>query len=579
MHAFADFALIFTVAVTVGLLLARVGLPAVLAYVTAGALLGPPGLQWVEKGELLDFVAELGVVMLLFTVGLEFSLSEVRRSWRAVIIGGLLQVGGTVAVTAAVAMLAGKSAAVGVAWGFLVALSSTAVVLRLLDARGESMAAHGRLVIGILIFQDLCVVPMMLMMPILSGDQTDLWSITRVLVTAVVLVGATLGLSQRVVPRLLRQVARGRSREMFLLAVLAIAGVTAWITSLTGLSLALGAFLAGMVLADTEYSHQAMAEVLPLRAVMMCVFFVTVGMLVDLELLVAQPLLVAGILSLIVVAKLGVAWVAGLVLRFPVRVAGLAGAALAQVGEFSFVLVGHATENKLVTAEESRLFLTASVLSIALAPLAVSAFPKFVAGSRALASVERILDRAAQAPEEVDYNELSGHVVVAGLGVGGRMVIAACEKAGIETVIIELNPDTVAKERLNGRKVVFGDVTAPEVLEHARIKDAVAFCLVTSDLAGSHRAAEVARALAPDLHIVFRTRFARDEGFERGPNVRVLSEEAAGAAAVAGAVLKELGIREWPEIIDELVAASAQVAADEEISLDTVATAARVVAG
>ncbi len=567
LQIFTDLALIFTVAVVLAMLLAKIRLPPVLAYVAAGALLGPPGLGWVKDGKELQLVAEIGVVLLLFTVGLEFSLSELKRSWKAVLIAGSVQVFGTIAASFGVATAFGYEWKAALVWGFLVSLSSTAVVLRLLDARGESKAAHGRLVIGVLIFQDLCVVPMMLLLPVLGGDGGDLAGVGLVFLKAVVIVGLTIVLSQQVMPKLLKLVARSRNREMFLLAVLAVAGVTAWVTSLTGLSLALGAFLAGIVLADTEYSHQALAEVLPIRAVMMCVFFVTIGMLLDVHLIVERPLAVGSLFGLIVFGKFAMAGIAGLVLRFPVRVAALAGAALAQVGEFSFVLAGHASQHHLLTSEESRLFLAASLLSIAAAPIAVALSPRLLAGSRALRPLERMLDRQVNAPEGVDFNELKNHVIIAGLGVGGRAVVSALESAGVDVVIIELNPNTVDRERQRGRRVVYGDVTAHEVLEHAGVKQARALCLVTSNIEASRFAAHTAREIRPDLPIILRTRFLREEGFERAPGIHVLSEEFAGAASIAGLVLRECGVEHWPDIVESLVSEHDQVPADQEVGL------------
>lgn len=566
LHLFTDLALIFTVAVGVALVGVRFGAPPVLAYLAAGVLLGPPGLGLVARGESIELLAEIGVILLLFTVGLEFSLREVRRSWKVILLAGSLQVGGMIGLTTAVAVLVGRSWQSGLAWGFLAAMSSTALVLRLLDARGETKAAHGRLVIGVLIFQDLCLVPMMLLLPVLAGQSTggNLW---MVFAKAILFVGGTLVLAQRVVPQLLGQVARARNREMFLLAVLAVAGGTAWITSLGGLSLALGAFLAGVLLADTEYAHQALADVLPFRSVMMCVFFVSIGMLVDIELIVDRPLDVAGMFLGLIAGNYLVMWIAGLMLRFPVRVAVLAAAALAQVGEFSFVLSGRVVELGLVDADDASVFLAASVLTMAATPILLAAFPKILAGSRVLGPLEGLLDRAAAIPEPIDLGEIRDHVIVAGLGVGGRVVVAALEQSGIDVVIVELNPATVETERTRGRNVVYGDVAAPEVLIHAGLGTARALCLVTSDVEASLRTMHVARTLRADIPVVVRTRFATEEGAARGPGVFVVSEEFAGAASVAGTVLRVCGVPSWPDVVDAMVADHEHVPAEQEDTL------------
>jgi CPA2 family monovalent cation:H+ antiporter-2 len=569
MHAEVDIlpqlGLIFTVAVGMALLLTRVGLPSVLAYVGTGFVLGPPCLALVERDSTLEGLAELGVILLLFTIGLEFSLDEIRRSWRAVLLGGALQVGLTVACVAVVGLLFGASPAVALTWGFLVSLSSTAVVLRLLDVRGEMKAAHGRLVVGVLIFQDLCVVPMMLLLPVLGGGEAG--SVVGVMLEGAVLVALILLISRVVVPPLLRQVARSRNREVFLLAVLAIAGLTAVATSFTGLSLALGAFLAGMVLAETQYAHQAMSDVLPLRAVMMCVFFVAIGMLIDLDAVFGAPLSVIGLFLGIMVGKFALVMVVALALRFPVRVAVLAAAALAQAGEFSLVLADEASGFGLITPEQQRLFLAASVLSIAVAPIAVMLSPRFLAGSPLLDPLERLLDGSSADPEPGGDKELHGHVIVAGLGVGGRTVVGALESAGLVPLIIELDPERVLAERARGRCAVFGDSSSHEVLHHAGILRARALVLAISDTAAAHHTVEVVRELRPDLPIVLRTRFLAEEGQERAPGVEVLSEEYAGAMTLAGLTLKSCGVADWTDVVAKLVGEHRSPPADAEDTL------------
>lgn len=551
---FTDLALLFSAAVLLALFLARFKLPPVLAYVGTGVLLGPPGLGLVARDEPLQILAEIGVIILLFTVGLEFSLSELRRSWRAILLAGSLQVLGTVGLGFAVATALGIAPASAITWGFLVSLGSTAVVLRGLDARGETKAAHGRLVVGVLIFQDLCVVPMMLLLPIFAGEGGGFASVIVTLLKAAAIVAIILLAARTVVPPLMASVAKTRNREVFLLAVLAMAGVTAYVTSMTGLSLALGAFLAGVVLADTQYSHQALADVLPLRAVMMCVFFVSIGMLVDIQAVQQHPWVVGLLFLGILVGKFGAMLVAGLALRFPVRVTALAAAALAQVGEFSFVLSSTASEHGLIDPTHEKLFLAASVLTIATAPVALSLFPKLLAGSRALAPLELRLD-GRTAPEVVDDQfSPEDHVIVAGLGVGGRSVLSALELAKIEHVIIELNPETVTEERKLGRHVVYGDVTSQEVLEHAGIHKAKAMVLVVSDAAASRRAADVARTLRADLPIILRTRFAREEFEESFHGTDVCSEEFAGAMSVTRQVLHRCEVAESQPIIDMLMA-------------------------
>lgn len=329
---------IFAAAVVLALVLSRLRLPPVLGYLLAGLVLGPDALGLVERDASVEVMAEIGVTLLLFTIGLEFSTGELLRSWRAVLLAGSMQVVLTTGVVFVAALIFGRSPESALAWGFMIALSSTAVILRLLDARGETRAPHGRLAIGVLIIQDLCIVPMMLALPLLGPSGGDAGSLGGVLLRAVGVVVLTLLLGRWVAPWAFTLVARNKDREIFLLAVLAVASLVAMATAVAGLSLALGAFLAGMVLADTRYSHQALAEVLPLRTVTMCIFFVSIGMLVDLQLLMTHPVLVFAFVTVAIVIKAQVTFGVGLLLRFPVQVAATAALALAQVGEFSLVL-------------------------------------------------------------------------------------------------------------------------------------------------------------------------------------------------------------------------------------------------
>lgn len=574
MHAqvplLSEVAIVFAVAVAAALLLARFRVPVVLAYIGTGLLLGPAGLEVVEHTHALDVLAEVGVALLLFTLGLEFSLGEVRRSWRTVVLAGAAQVSVTVGAVAIVAYWLGNTWPEATTWGFLVALSSTAVVLRLLDVRGETRSAHGRFVVGVLVFQDLAVVAMLLLLPILGGNAGGGWQVVVTLLESAVIIAVILGGSRFVVPPILAAIARTRNREVFLLSVLAIAGMTAFATSMAGLSIALGAFLAGMVLADTHFSHQAMSDVLPLRSAMMCLFFVTIGMLIEPSAIARHPAVVAGIVVAVVVGKFLLVMLVGLALRFPPAVAALAGAALAQVGEFSFVLAGAALANGLLDVEDHETFLAASVLTIVVAPVVLTLSPRVLAGTRALAPLERLLGPGLPDPASTDV-EVSEHVVIAGFGVGGRTVADALDRCGVPVVIIELNPETVRAERARGRLLVYGDSTSAEILAHAGLDRARALVVVMSDPRASHETAGIARGMCPDLPIFLRTRWASDEGELRGPGTVVVSEEYAGASAVAAEVLRTCGRADPHEVLDAMAEEHAQLPAGVEADVPRVA--------
>jgi monovalent cation:H+ antiporter-2, CPA2 family len=332
-----DLIVLLGLGVVVVLAFHRLRLPPIVGFLVTGVLCGPHGFGLISGVEEVESLAEVGVVLLLFTVGIEFSMEQMARMRTTLFAGGGLQVGLTIAAT----VLLWRAAAdwrSEVFVGMLVALSSTAIVLRLLADRGETDAPHGRLALAILIFQDLCIVPMMLVTPFLQGEGTGARVVALVLVKAVTFVLSAILAARYVFPRVLHFVVATRKREIFLLAIVLLCLGVAWASAAVGLSLALGAFIAGLTIADSEYSHQALGEILPLREVFFSLFFVSIGMLFDVRPVLAEPLLFVGALVALVLLKSivtgGVVWGLG----HPLRVAVVAGLSLAQVGEFSFVL-------------------------------------------------------------------------------------------------------------------------------------------------------------------------------------------------------------------------------------------------
>jgi CPA2 family monovalent cation:H+ antiporter-2 len=505
LHFLGELVVVLGAAVVVVLFLNTLRLPTIAGFIVAGAMVGPGALGWVSDPGQIDLLAEIGVVLLLFTIGLEFSLGELRRIGRLVALGGGLQVGLTTLATLAVATALGLSPQRGLFYGFLVSLSSTAIVLRALTERGETDAPHGRLIVGALLFQDLCVVPMMLVAPLLAGRQGGPAAVPLALVKAALLVAVTLALARVVVPRALHLVARTRRRDLFILAVLLICAGIAWLTSSVGLSLPLGAFLAGVVLADSEYGHQALADVLPLRDTLSSVFFISMGMLLDFGVLTSQPLGVAALVLAILAGKTAFAALAGLMMRFPLRVAILAGLGLAQVGEFSFVLAKLGDGLGLVGQTELRFFLAASVVTMIVTPVAVRLGPHVAAGAARLAVLERLLGvrDAGPGPEP----GLSDHVVIMGYGVGGRLLAEALQSTGIPYAVIDIHAARVYAARARGEPVLYGDVTSPEILTRARADRARQVVVLINDPDAIRRAVRATRRLAPGVPILARTRY------------------------------------------------------------------------
>lgn len=533
------------VGVVAALVLRKVNLPAVAGLLLAGAVVGPQGLGIVSDLHAIEMLAEVGVIFLLFTIGLEFSLTRLRRIARLVAVGGTLQVGLTMAVTSGISLAAGTSLSRAILFGFLAALSSTAIVLRGLSERGELDAPHGRVIVGAMIFQDLCVVPMMLIVPILGGSEGSR-AVTAVLLAigkAALLVAVTMVLARLIVPRLFRWVDETRSREIFLLAVLVVCVGTAYLTSLVGLSLALGAFLAGVVLADSDFGHRALSDMLPLRDVFTSLFFMSLGMLFDARVLAQQPGLVAAIVFGLLFGKGLIATLSALAMRFPLRIGVLVGAGLAQFGEFGFVLAKAGVEAGLMTQGESRVLLSAGVLTMFVTPLAMRSAPHFAAGAARLQRLSRLLgaeDISARVP---GHAQLSGHVVVVGYGLAGRSLCRALKDSHVPYLVLELNAEVVGQARATGESIYYGDVTSQEALEHARAGHANALVLLINDPDGGRRAVAAARRFAPGLPIFIRTRYLADRAalLELGAT-EVVCEEVEAGLEVLTRVLRRLGL-------------------------------------
>jgi CPA2 family monovalent cation:H+ antiporter-2 len=546
MHAPAfltELVVVFGVAVVVVLVLSRLRLPAVAGFIVAGALLGPSGLRLASNSERIQSLAEVGVVLLLFTIGLEFSLERLRRLWRVIALGGALQVGVTTLGVVSIAAAAGEPAARGVFFGFLVALSSTAIVLRALAEKQETDAPHGRLIVGALVFQDLCVVPMMLITPMLGGQGAGGTEILWAFLKAGVLVVGTLLLGRLIVPRLLAVVARARKRELFLMAVLLVVCGISWLTSLAGLSLALGAFLAGIALADSEYGHQALSDVLPFREALASLFFVSVGMLFDASVILDHPIAVLALVVGTLLGKTLAATIAALAMRFPVRVAVLSGIGLAQIGEFSFVLAGVGTAAGLLAPLEMKLFVVMSVVTMAITPLIFRFAPHIAAGAGRLRRLELMLGATSVEESHHGTHSPRGHVVIAGYGVAGRLLADALGRAQVQVIVVEINAEVVRQARARGEPVYYGDVASTEILEHAGVPDAKEFVILINDPDAARRAVATARRVAPITPILVRTRYV----LEVDPLLKlgatdVVAEEFESAAEIMARVLRQAGV-------------------------------------
>lgn len=509
-----DLLVIFTVSIAVVFVFHQLRLPPIAGFLVAGALIGPHGLNLVSDTSQVQTLAEIGVVLLLFTIGIEFSLVQLVSLRSILLVAAPLQLGVMLALSWAGAAVAGLPWEQGVFWGFLLSLSSTAIVLKALADRGDSDSLHGRATIGILIFQDLAVVPMMLLTPILASpaDGAAL-GIAMTLGKSLIVVGLVMGAAWYVVPKLLEHIVRSRSRELFLLTVIVLCLGIAWLTSLGGLSLALGAFIAGLIISESEYSHQAMAEVLPFRDSFNSLFFVSIGILMDVKILLEHPLVVIGLLLVVLVMKFLTGASAVLAVGAPPRAAVMAGIALAQVGEFSFILAQEGQDTGLLNGELYQTFLAVSVLSMIVTPLLMQWSPHLARRVEALQRVHGWFPGKTSAQglkAEGRHLKIQDHVIIVGYGLNGRNLARVLSETEIPYVALDLDGDTVRRESRHGLPIFYGDATNPNVLRHVKVEDAKVLVVAISDPFMARRAVQVARGLNPKIHIVVRTRYLRE---------------------------------------------------------------------
>ncbi len=533
---FLELTAVLTAAVLLAGAFATIRFPPVLAYLLAGAILGPRALGLVDWDQGIHLLAEGGVALLLFTVGLEFPVSRLRHTWRPILAAGGTQILLCTVIGAALGLAWGQSPSEAIVLGFVLSLSSTAVVLALLEERAETGTLLGQLLVGLLVMQDLAVVPMMLVVGSLAGPDSTVLGVGFTLGKALGIVVVVVVAGRWLAPRLLGHVARIRNREVFLLAVLAIGGVVAVATSTTGLSLALGAFLAGITLSESDFAHQAHVDLRSLRTAVSCLFFVSMGMLFDGRLVLDAPGPILGLITVVLIVKLMAGTIGLMASGLPLANAIHGGLAQAQIGEFSFVLAGVAATAGIITTGDLATFTAASVVTMILTPLLVHLVPR----SRASWGSWRRVERRAHIQGDNSEEALASPrpVLVAGFGHGGRVLVGRLAERGIPCTVIETNPDTVVSERRQGQRVIYGDASNPDVLLHAGLAAAKVMVVVISDDEAAHRIAAAAAHTNPSVPVVLRTRWAEDkQPVVRPKSVLVVREEEVGASEVARVTL------------------------------------------
>jgi len=486
----------------------RLALPPMIGYLATGLLLGPHALGFLPATATTHHLAEFGVVFLMFSIGLEFSLPKLRVMRRAVFGLGLTQVLATIAATFVLMQVLGFGWEEGIAIGGIVAMSSTAIVSKLIAERLELDTPHGRDIIGVLLFQDLAVVPLLILIPAL-GQEPDV--IGREVGIALLKGAAVLAVVVLAGPRVMRAwfgvVARRRSTELFVLNVLLITLGLAFVTGLAGLSLALGAFLAGMLISETEYRYQVEEDIKPFRDVFLGLFFITVGAMLDLRTVAANPLLVPALLVGLMGGKLALIGLLARAFGAPPGTALRTALALAQGGEFGFVLFTLAFDVELVPGSFAQALLAAMILSMLATPFVIAASDRIVLR---FARSEWMLRSLQLHQVAVQSLATERHVVVLGFGRNGQRLARLLEAEGVRYVALDLDPERVREAVLAGDSVVFADCTRRESLVAAGIGRAAAMVITFADIPAAERVLAHARALNPTLPVIARAAEERD---------------------------------------------------------------------
>ena len=524
----------------------RAGLLPIVGFLLAGVVVGPHALGLVRDPALVDAAAEAGVILLMFTIGIEFSLDRLSRIKRLIFVGGGLQVVLSVLATMGVLALFGVDWRAGLFTGFLVSLSSTAIVIKVIADRGDTAADYGQVSMGLLIFQDLAIIMMVLLVPMIGGGGGGAIDIAVAIAKAIGIVLVVLFVARRLMPPVLERVALTCSPELFLLSVVAICFGTAWLTSAAGVSVSLGAFLAGLLVSESRFSHHALGEVMPLQILFSATFFVSVGMLLDLQFLAARPLLVLSAVVLVLLVKAVTTAGSILALRYPPSVAAAASLALAQVGEFSFVLDRAGAEVGLTPAG---LGAAGSQSLIATTVLLMVATPRLAQlGGRLGEMVTRRQAPSTKATESggVVHDPFAGvedHVIVAGYGQAARQLVRVLRGSRVPFIVTTLSPGGANEAESEGVPVLRGDATRQHTLVMAGAERAKMVVVADDDPVTAVRVVAAARMLAPTARILVRTRYQGDAASltEAGADL-VIADELESVVQIFGEVLRDYQI-------------------------------------
>lgn len=517
----------------------KLRLPAIGGFLTTGVLIGPSGFGLISDPHRIDLFAEIGVMLLLFTVGIEFSLEKLKEMKKSFWLSGFLQIVLTVFITACILLVFKFPLEQGIFYGFLISLSSTAVVLKILSDRKEIDSPQGKISVGILLFQDLSFVPMIILTPVLAGKiSLSLDTLLTRFLLGILTVILTIVVARKVMPYFLYLIVKTKVREAFLFSTLFVLIGMALISNYFGFSLALGAFIAGLILSESEYSHQIYSDILPFKDLFNSLFFISIGLLLDISFAWKEKFIIGGVFITISLLKMIILFFVVKLIGLNSRIAFLVSLGLFQIGEFSFLLSKMGNQYGILSQNVYQIFIVVSIFSFIATPFLIQfsplIFEKFLTFQK--------LKTHPLVQEEGKIPKLKNHVIIAGFGLNGQNLARVLRSSGIKYIIIDIDAEVV-KNAKNEEPIIFGDVWSAEVLKKAGIKNAKLLVIAISDPVITRKAVKLAKTINPSIHIIVRTKYVNeiDELYRLGAD-QVIPEEFETSIEIFVRVLEEYHI-------------------------------------
>jgi monovalent cation:H+ antiporter-2, CPA2 family len=533
--------IIFALSTLVNYLFTRIRVPTILGYLLTGIIVGPSLLGVINSPEEIELMAEIGVVMLLFAIGIEFSLNHLLKIRKIVFLGGFLQLLFTVVVILLIARGYDIDWKGALFIGFLSALSSTAVVLKILQERSELTSNYGRTVLGILIFQDLLLVPLLLITPVLGGQTTLGWrELLILLLKAGFIIGMIYTGNRWLMPRFLRAVAMTKNQELFMMSTLLICLSVALLTSSLGMSLSVGAFLAGLMISESGYSHNAFGNIIPFKDTFTSFFFVSIGILLDLNFVIEYPWLVVLTALMLIFFKALLAGITAFLLGHTFRGVVMVGIALSQVGEFSFILAKLGLDLDIITTFHYQLFIAVAVISMSLTPLLMQLSRPIATLLLKLPLPQKLIDGIFPLPQ-IDIPEFSNHLVFIGKDSRALNLSVMAKSMDLPYISIVFDPDSVKKRQMKGEMVIYGDAVNEPILQKAHTDKADIVVVSVGNLITSMAIIQKVRSINPHAYIIVRSKKVEDleELYRIGAN-QVIPEEFETSLELFDRVLSKL---------------------------------------